>query len=225
MIHNVADRRTRFSDPFRTQARVQPATSSATSSAVLASVLTLVDTAQLVQRILSEAFPSTSFDISVAKNEHGSQLAISWTDGPRDLQVARLVMPLQAVRLADGGRRERVEHFMLTPAGRHTVQLAADRIVLSRQFSDAAVARVLTRLASRYADHLKPEVCAGMTVAAYRANKLHAFEISGVHRTVDYRSGSNLQTDVDELLAATTTTQGFPRSLTAARLFVRRDAH
>ncbi|MCM3373191.1 hypothetical protein M3640_21255, partial [Bacillus velezensis] len=51
--------------------------------------------------------------------------------------------------LADGGRLERVEHFMLTSSGRRTVRLAADRIALSRQFSDRAVERVLTRLARR----------------------------------------------------------------------------
>lgn len=222
MLHDIADHRTHHNAwPVRAQDRDRIAT----PCAVLASVLTLVETAQLVQRILAEAFPSTSFAISVANDGDGSQLAVGWTDGPRDLQVARLVMPLQAVRLADGGGRERVEHFMVTPAGRHTVQLAADRIALSRQFSDAAIAQALTRLASRCADWLTPEARAAMTVAAYRANLLHAFEIPGIHRTGDYRTGSNLQTDVDAMLAATTSTQGFPRSVTAARLFVRRDVH
>ncbi|MCW3611366.1 LPD29 domain-containing protein, partial [Burkholderia cenocepacia] len=103
---------------------------------------------------LREGFPATSFAVRVAKNERGTQLTIDWTDGPRDVQVARLVMPLQATRLADGGRLERVEHFMLTSSGRRTVRLAADRIALSRQFSDRAVERVLTRLASRYGDRL-----------------------------------------------------------------------
>lgn len=220
MLHDIADRPAHFTHPARA-----PRRESATPPAVLASVLTLVETAQLVQRILNEAFPETPFTVSVTRNEHGSQLMVGWTDGPRDLQVARLILPLQAIRLCDGGRHERVEHFMVTPAGRHTIRLAADRIALSRQFSDRAIEQALARLASRYADYLTADVRAAMTVAAYRADLLHGIQIHGVHRTGAHRSGSNLQTDVDALLDATTSVRGFPRSITAARLFVRRDVH
>ncbi|KWN80983.1 hypothetical protein WM23_20325 [Burkholderia ubonensis] len=205
------------------QARCRP--DAATEAVVLADVLTLVGTAQLMQQILREAFPATAFAISVTENVRGTQLTIRWTDGPRDLQVARIVMPLQATRLADGGKVERVEHFMLTPAGRQVVSLAADRIALCREFSDGSIERALARLAARYADYLAPDISAVMTVAGYRAGRLQAFEIPGVHRVGAYRSGSTLQTDVDAMLADSTDARGFPRSATAARLFVRRDVH
>ncbi|AOJ64689.1 hypothetical protein WJ32_19225 (plasmid) [Burkholderia ubonensis] len=221
MFHNIADHRLNIAEPL--QARTRP--DAATTPAVLAGVLTLVGTAQLVQQILREAFPATAFALSVTENVRGTQLSIRWTDGPRDLQVARIVMPLQATRLADGGKVERVEHFMLTPTGRQVVSLAADRIALCREFSDGSIARALARLASRYADYLAPDICAVMTVAGYRAGRLQALEIPGVHRVGAYRSGSTVQTDVDAMLGESTAERGFPRSATAARLFVRRDVH
>ncbi|KVM89665.1 hypothetical protein WT05_04085 [Burkholderia stagnalis] len=221
MFHNIADHRLNIAEPLQARTRPDPAT----TPAVLADVLTLVGTAQLVQQILREAFPITAFSITVSESTRGTQLAIRWTDGPRDLQVARFVMPLQATRLADGGKVERVEHFMLTPAGRQVVTLAADRIALCREFSDGAVERALARLASRYADYLAPDICAVMTLAGYRAGRLQALEIPGVHRTGAHRSGATVQTDVDAMLAESTDARGFPRSTTAARLFVRRDAH
>lgn len=197
----------------------------ATPPKVIADTLNLIETAQLVQTILGEAFPTTSFAIAVTKTGSGSHLTVDWTDGPRDLQVARLVLPLQATRVVDGGKVKRVEHFMLTSAGRLTVHLAADRIILSRQFSDHAIARAIERLAVRYADFLAPDFRAAMTVDAYRAGQLQVLEIFGVHRTGSRRSGSNVQMDVDAMLAETTDAHGFPRSLTAARVFVRRDTH
>ncbi|TCW78655.1 hypothetical protein C5O80_30540 [Burkholderia sp. SRS-46] len=221
MFHDIADHRLNIAEPLQARTRPDPAT----APAVLADVLTLVGTAQLVRQILREAFPVTAFSISVSENGRRSQLAIRWTDGPRDLQVARFVMPLQATRLTDGGKVERVEHFMLTPAGRQVVSLAADRIALCREFSDGAVERALARLASRYADYLAPDISAVMTVAGYRVGLLHALEIPGVHRAGARRSGATLQTDVDAMLAESTDTRGFPRSTTASRLFVRRDAH
>lgn len=89
----------------------------ATPPKVIADTLNLIETAQLVQTILGEAFPTTSFAIAVTKTGSGSPLMVDWTDGPRDLQVARLVLPLQATRVVDGGKVKRVEHFMLTSAG------------------------------------------------------------------------------------------------------------
>ncbi|KWI32008.1 LPD29 domain-containing protein [Burkholderia stagnalis] len=220
MFHNIADHRLNIAEPL--YANNRPAS---TTPAVLADVLTLVGTAQLVQQILREAFPVTAFSISVSENVRGTQLAIRWTDGPRDLQVARFVMPLQATRLSNGGKVERVEHFMLTPAGRQVVTLAADRIALCREFSDGAIERALARLAARYADYLAPDISAFMTLAGYRGGLLQALEIPGVHRTGAHRSGATVQTDVDAMLAESTDARGFPRSTTASRLFVRRDVH
>lgn len=205
--------------------RVRTSSDVATPATVIADTLNLIETLQLVQTILLEAFPTTSFAIAVTKKGTGSHLTVDWTDGPRDLQVARLVLPLQATRVVDGGKVKRVEHFMLTSAGRLTVHLAADRIILSRQFSDDAIARAIERLAVRYADFLAPDVRAAMTVDGYRAGQLQLLEIFGVHRTGSRRSGSNVQMDVDAMLAETTDAHGFPRSVTGARLFVRRDTH
>ncbi|MGK8206744.1 LPD29 domain-containing protein [Burkholderia cenocepacia] len=205
--------------------RARTSSGAATPPKVIADTLNLIETAQLVQTILGEAFPTTSFAIAVAKKANGSHLTVDWTDGPRDLQVARLVLPLQATRVVDGGKVKRVEHFMLTSAGRLTVHLAADRIILSRQFSDHAIARAIERLAVRYADFLAPDIRAAMTVDDYRAGRLQLLEIVGVHRAGSRRSGANVQMDVDAMLAETTDAHGFPRSVTGARLFVRRDTH
>lgn len=106
MFHDIADHRLNIAEPLQECTRP----SAATTPEVLADVLTLVGTAQLVQQILREAFPVTMFSISVSESGRRTQLAVRWTDGPRDLQVARFVMPLQATRLSDGGRVERVEH-------------------------------------------------------------------------------------------------------------------
>ncbi|WP_318828386.1 LPD29 domain-containing protein [Burkholderia cepacia] len=205
--------------------RARTSSDVATPATVVADTLNLIETVQLVQTILDEAFPTTTFAIAITKKGQASHLTVDWTDGPRDLQVARLVLPLQATRVVDGGKVKRVEHFMLTSAGRLTVHLAADRIILSRQFSDDAIERAIERLTIRYADFLAPDVRAAMTVDGYRAGRLQLLEIFGVHRTGSRRSGSNVQMDVDAMLAETTDAHGFPRSLTAARLFVRRDTH
>lgn len=205
--------------------RARTSSSAATPATAIADTLSLIETVQLVQTILHEAFPTTSFAIAVTKKGNGSQLAVDWTNGPRDLQVARLVLPLQATRVVDGGKVKRVEHFMLTSAGRLTVHLAADRIILSRQFSDDAIERAIERLVVRYADYLAPDVRAAMTVGGYRAGRLQLLEIFGVHRTGSRRSGSSVQMDVEAMLAETTDVHGFPRSITGARLFVRRDFH
>ncbi|UVS88285.1 LPD29 domain-containing protein [Burkholderia glumae] len=191
----------------------------------LVTVLTLVDTAQLVQKILGEAFPSCAFAVSVHSTGAGTLLDVAWTDGPRADQVGRFVHPLQARRLAHGGRAVAVEHFTLTPVGYRTVRLAADRISLTRAFSDAAVERALTACERRYRDRLSPDDRAAMTVERYRAGALCGVEIEGVHRTGGQRTGSCLQSDVDEILCGGTDVTGVPRSPTAAALFARSDVH
>ncbi|MGS1024194.1 hypothetical protein GAS19_30380 (plasmid) [Burkholderia glumae] len=194
-------------------------------SLALVTVLTLVDTAQLVQKILGEAFPSCAFVVSVHSTGSGTLLDVAWTDGPRADQVGRVVHPLQARRLANGGCAVAVEHFTLTPAGYRTVRLAADRISLTRAFSNAGVERALTACERRYRDRLSPDDRAAMTVERYRAGALSGVEIDGVHRTGGKRTGSCLQSDVDEILCGGTDVTGFPRSPTAAALFARSDVH
>ncbi|MGS1024089.1 LPD29 domain-containing protein [Burkholderia glumae] len=191
----------------------------------LVTVLTLVDTAQLVQKILGEAFPSRAFAVSLHSTTAGTLLDVSWTDGPRADQVGRFVHPLQARRLANGGRAVAVEHFTLTPAGYHTVRLAADRISLYRVFSDAAVERALSVCERRYRGRLSPDDREAMTVERYRAGALCGVEIEGVHRAGGKRTGGCLQSDVDEILCGGTDVTGFPRSPTAAALFARSDVH
>lgn len=114
---------------------------------------------------------------------------------------------------------------MLTPKGSQTVQLAADRISLSRQHSDASVRSALETLEERYRGRLAPDHRSQLTVAAYRAGELSGVELEGVHRVRATRIGACLQCDVDTLLADSTDVVGFPRSPTASGLFVRRDVH
>ncbi|ALK35212.1 LPD29 domain-containing protein [Burkholderia plantarii] len=191
----------------------------------LVTVLTLVDTVQLVQKILGEAFPSCAFAVSVHSTDAGTLLDVSWTDGPRVDQVGRFVNPLQARRLGAGGSTVAVEHFALTPVGCHVVRLAADRVSLTRAFSDAAVERALNVVERRYRERLSPDSRAALSVASYRAGVLCGVEVEGVHRVGAKRTGSCLQSDIDEILSASTDVAGFPRSPTAAGLFVRRDVH
>ncbi len=201
-----------------------------TSSAVqtnlaLVTVMTLIDTAQLVQKILREAFPASVFAVAAHTSGGSTLLDVSWTDGPREDQVARFVHPLQARRTATNGRVALVEHFTLTPKGSQTVQLAADRISISRQHSDAAVQAALDTFEERYRERLAPDHRTLLTVAAYRAGELSGIELEGIHRMGATRIGACIQCDVDTLLADSTDVVGFPRSPTAAGLFVRRDVH
>ncbi|MEX3629513.1 MAG: hypothetical protein VB138_08525, partial [Burkholderia sp.] len=112
---------------------------------------------------------------------------------------------------------------LLTGASPRTV--ARKRHRAAADLCNNALTMVLTRLASRYGDFLSPEVRETMTVAAYRAGALKTVEIPGVHRIGEHRSGCTLQSNVDAMLGEMTDRHGFPRSATAARLFVRRDTH
>ncbi|WP_186098553.1 LPD29 domain-containing protein [Burkholderia gladioli] len=203
----------------------EPASSAVQTRLALVTVMTLIDTAQLVQTILREAFPATAFAVSIHTTGGATLLDVAWTDGPRADQVARFVHPLQARRVGADGRACLVEHFTLTSKGCQTVQLAADRISLTRGFSDASIGAALEVLEARYRDRLAPDHRTLLTVGAYRAGALRGVELEGIHRIGATRVGACLQCDIDTRLADSTDVVGFPRSPTAAALFVRRDMH
>ncbi|WP_186072314.1 DUF932 domain-containing protein [Burkholderia gladioli] len=105
------------------------------------------------------------------------------------------------------------------------VKLTQDRISITRGYSDAAIEAAITLLEARYRDRLSPDYRTLLTVEAYRAGALRGVELEGIHRMGAERIGACLQCDVDTLLANSTDVVGFPRSPTAAGLFVRRDVH
>ncbi|HDR8943117.1 TPA: hypothetical protein QDB15_000045 [Burkholderia vietnamiensis] len=193
------------------------APAAATSPEALKTVLTLVETAQLVQQVLREAFPATGFYVKTQRDANGARLHVEWTDGPREQQVSKLLLPLQSSTPGQWGGTTPVEHFRLTAQGPKRVRLGADRITLKRKFSDGLVGNVLQRLAHRHVGRLDPETRKLLTVESFKKGALMAVVLYGVHF-----GGNTLQHDVETALHAHTDVQGFPRSTTAAGLFVRK---
>ncbi|MCA8287567.1 LPD29 domain-containing protein [Burkholderia vietnamiensis] len=192
-----------------------PAT--ATTPEALKTVLTLVETAQLVQQVLREAFPATGFYVKTQRDANGARLHVEWTDGPREQQVNKLLLPLQSATPGQWGGTSPVEHFRLTAQGPQRVRLGAGRITVKRKFSDGLVGSVLQRLAHRHVGRLDPETRKLLTVESFKKGALVAVALYGVHF-----AGNSLHTDVESALHDHTDVQGYPRSATAAGLFVRK---
>lgn len=192
-----------------------PAT--ATTPEALKTVLTLVETAQLVQQVLREAFPATGFYVKTQRDANGARLHVEWTDGPREQQVNKLLLPLQSATPGQWGGTSPVEHFRLTAQGPQRVLLGAGRITVKRKFSDGLVGSVLQRLAHRHVGRLDPETRKLLTVESFKRGALVAVALYGVHF-----AGNSLHTDVETALHDHTDVQGYPRSATAAGLFVRK---
>ena len=192
-----------------------PAT--ATSPEALKTFLTLVESAQLVQQVLREAFPATGFYVKTQRDANGARLHVEWTDGPREQQVSKLLLPLQSSTPGQWGGKTPVEHFRLTAQGPQRVRLGADRITLRRKFSDGLVGSVLQRLAHRHAARLNPELRKHLTVESFKKGALMAVVLYGVHF-----AGNTFHHDVETALHDHTDAHGVPRSATAAGLFVRK---
>ncbi|MBJ9920622.1 MULTISPECIES: LPD29 domain-containing protein [Burkholderia] len=191
-----------------------PAT--ATTPDALKTVLNLVETAQLVQQVLREAFPATGFYVKTQRDANGARLHVEWTDGPREQQVNKLLLPLQSATPGQWGGTSPVEHFRLTAQGPQRVRLGAGRITVKRKFSDGLVGSVLQRLAHRHVGRLDPETRKLLTVESFKKGALAAVALYGVHF-----AGNSLHTDVETALHDHTDVPGYPRSATAAGLFLR----
>lgn len=201
----------------RVHSKTPTAPPTATAPEALKTVLTLVETAQLVQQVLREAFPGTGFYVKTQRDANGARLHVEWTDGPRELQVTKLLAPLQSSTPGTFGGKTPVEHFRLTPTGPQRLRLGADRITVKRKFSDRLVGNVLQRLAHRHAARLNPEVRKLLTVESFKKGALMAVVLYGVHF-----AGNTFHHDVETALHDHTDVHGVPRSATAAGLFVRK---
>lgn len=192
-----------------------PAT--ATSPAVLANVLDLISTASLIQDVLSEAFGKTRFYVKTQQADTNTRINVEWVDGPSEKQVLKLLLPLQASTPGTFGGLVPVEHFRITPTGPQTLTLGADRILVKRSFSAGLIGKVLQRLAHRHAGRIDPETRKLLTVESFKKGALVAVVLWGIHH-----AGNSLHTDVETALQAHSDVQGFPRSATAAAIFVRK---
>lgn len=201
----------------RVHSTTPTALATATSPEALKTVLTLVETAQLIQQVLREAFPGTGFYVKTQRDANSARLHVEWTDGPRELQVTQLLAPLQSSTSGTFGGKTSVEHFRLTAQGPQSVRLGADRITVKRKFSDGLVGNVLQRLAHRHFGRMDPETRKLLTVESFKKGALMAVVLYGVHF-----GGHTLQHDVETALHAHTDVQGFPRSATAASIFARK---
>jgi hypothetical protein len=191
----------------------------ATSPAALANVLDLISTGQLVQTVLLEAFGKAGarFYVKTQQAESHTRLMVEWVDGPSEKQVLKLLLPLQASTPGTSGGKTPVEHFRITPTGPQRVTLGADRITVRRSFSAGLIGNVLQRLAQRHAGRMTPDVRKLLTVENFKKGALAAVVLYGVHV-----AGNTLHTDVETALHDHSDVQGFPRSATAAGLFVRK---
>lgn len=192
-----------------------PAT--ATSPAVLANVLDLISTAALIQDVLSEAFGKTRFYVKTQQADTNTRINVEWVDGPSEKQVLKLLLPLQASTPGTFGGLVPVEHFRVTPKGPQTLTLGADRITVKRGFSAGLISSILQRLAHRHAGRIDPETRKLLTVESFKKGALVAVVLFGIHF-----AGNSLHTDVETALQAHSDVQGFPRSATAAGIFVRK---
>ncbi|HDR9280143.1 TPA: hypothetical protein QDB45_001665 [Burkholderia vietnamiensis] len=189
----------------------------ATSPAVLANVLSLVETAQLVQRILAESFGKTRFYVKTQQADTHTRINVEWVDGPSEKQVLKLLLPLQASTPGTFGGKTAVEHFRVTPKGPQTLTLGADRITVKRGFSAGLISSILQRLAHRHAGRIDPETRKLLTVESFKKGALVTVVLFGIHF-----AGNSLHSDVETALQEHTDVQGFPRSATAAGIFVRK---
>lgn len=193
------------------------APTTATSPEALANVLTLIETAQMVQQIVREMWPTTAFYVKTRQAEQQTRIHVEWVDGPTEQQVSKVLLPLQASTPGTFGDLNAVEHFRLTAQGPQRLTLGADRITVRRRFSDGLVTSVLQRLAHRHTGRMSPEVRKLMTVEAFKKGALATVVLFGVHF-----AGNSLHTDVETALHAHSDVRGFPRSATAAAIFVRK---
>lgn len=191
----------------------------ATSPAALATVLTLVETAQVVQQVLSEAFGKAGarFYVKTQQADDQTRVLVEWVDGPTEQQVKKLLLPLQASTPGTFGGKTPVAHFRITPTGPQTLTLGADRILVKRSFSAGLIGKVLQRLAHRHAGRIDPETRKLLTVESFKKGALVAVVLWGIHH-----AGNSLHTDVENALQAHTDVLGFPRSATAAAIFTRK---
>ncbi|ACR29480.1 LPD29 domain-containing protein [Burkholderia glumae] len=194
-----------------------PAT--ATSPAALATVLSLVETAQLVQSILTESFGNTRFYVKTQQTGNHTRIHVEWVDGPTEQQVNKILLPLQSSTPGTFGGLTPVEHFRITPTGPQKLSLSADRISVKRGFSAGLISTVLQRLAHRHAARLNPEVRKLLTVESFKKGALLGVLLYGVHWA---NAGNSLHTDVETALHAHTDVRGFPRSATAASIYTRK---
>lgn len=191
----------------------------ATAPAALETVLSLVETAQVVQKILAEAFGKTGarFYVKTQQADTHTRINVEWVDGPSEKQVLKLLLPLQASTSGTFGGKTPVEHFRLSATGPQRVTLGADRITVKRSFSAGLIGNVLQRIAHRHAGRMTPEVRKLLTAENFKKGALMAVVLYGVHF-----AGNTLHTDVEAALQDHTTVQGFPRSATAAGIFTRK---
>ncbi|HIH2744592.1 TPA: LPD29 domain-containing protein [Burkholderia lata] len=192
---------------------------SKTTPEALNTVLDLTSTAQLVLDIMAEAFPGVPVFVKTRQADDQTRIHVEWTDGPTEQQVKKLLLPLQSSTPGQWGGTTPVEHFRLTARGPQRVQLTADRITVRRRFSDGLVTSVLQRLAHRHVGRLDPETLKLLTVDSFKKGALLGVLLYGVHFA---DAGNSLHTDVETALHAHTDVQGYPRSATAAGLFVRK---
>ncbi|HDR8994455.1 TPA: hypothetical protein QDB01_000332 [Burkholderia vietnamiensis] len=191
----------------------------ATAPAALATVLTLVETAQLIQSVLAEAFGKAGarFYVKTQQTDGKTRINVEWVDGPSEKQVLQLLLPLQASTPGTFGGKTPVEHFRLTAAGPQRVTLGADRITVKRGFSAGLISSVLQRLAHRHADRMTPDVRKLLTVENFKKGALASVVLFGIHF-----AGNSLHTDVETALHEHSTVQGIPRSATASAIFTRK---
>lgn len=131
-------------------ARTRTSPDAATHAAVLADTLTLIETVQLVQTILHEAFPATSFAITVTKRGNGSQLTIDWWTAPRPAgRAARVAAAGDAPCQRWQGRARRALYADVVRPSHSPSGCGSDHVVApvqrSRDRTGAGASRVALR--------------------------------------------------------------------------------
>lgn len=178
--------------------------------------LTCADTAKLVRQALKEAFPGVRFSVRGKTYSGGASLRVEWLDGPNVAQVEAVACHFEASYFdASIDYRGSIRHMM----DGQQVQLGADSINCTREYSDAAVQAAIDRVFRRYAGDFSEAGIGKPTVEQWRTGKLWDVHLPSLHQF----GNQSVMADVNAALYKNSDRMKVEHSKTAARVFVSHD--
>jgi hypothetical protein len=132
--------------------------------------LSAAETAKLVRKALSEAFPGVKFSVRSKSYSGGASINVGWIDGPNSKQVEAVAKRFEGSHF--DSMIDLKSSLSTTFEGR-PVHFAADYVFCNREFSDALVGKVIASTASLYGVETVP------TVADWKQGRLYGANLGG----------------------------------------------
>ncbi|WP_205183678.1 LPD29 domain-containing protein [Burkholderia sp. LMG 13014] len=182
--------------------------------------LSCAETAKLVRAALKEAFPGVKFGVRSSTYSMGASISVRWMDGPNTKQVDAVVSVFEGSYF-DGSidYKGSVHHMTTTPDGFQRVNMGADSVHTSREYSDAAIARACEAVYRRFRGNFDADGLECPTVEQYRTGALWRTRLTGLHGW----NNRNIQDEVNEALYKHSFVLAVRKSATAGRYFVTHD--